>query len=209
MLSQLTGMPGRAAEYKVGRDEDAADAGQRRGILRNDGTFPGAGEVNHGVTLTAAAKDTQLRLDFVPFYQREWQRTVRLAHLLGAPAAEAEDVAQEAFLRLRPGYDTAVEPAALLRQITINLTRSRHRAAQRRLARDAHGVFAEARMEQPTIEIMELVRKLPFRQRSVLVLRYWVDLSESDIAQAIECRVGTVKSLHHRALTNLRKEELS
>ena len=49
-------------------------------------------------------------------------------------------------------------------------------------------------------------REAAFRQRAVLGLRYYADLSEVEIAQILKCRLGTVKSAHHRAIANLRKE---
>ena len=55
-------------------------------------------------------------------------------------------------------------------------------------------------------ELDAVVAELPYRQRAVLVLRYWLDLSEADIARSLGCRAGTVKSLHSRALARLRKE---
>jgi RNA polymerase sigma factor (sigma-70 family) len=50
------------------------------------------------------------------------------------------------------------------------------------------------------------VLRLPFRQRAVLALRYYADLPEGEIAALLGCRIGTVKSARHRALTALRKE---
>lgn len=55
-------------------------------------------------------------------------------------------------------------------------------------------------------ELADVVAALPFRQRAVIVLRYWCDLSEAEIAAALECRPGTVKSLSSRALARLNKE---
>lgn len=55
-------------------------------------------------------------------------------------------------------------------------------------------------------ELDASLRRLPHDQRAVVVLRYWLGLSESEIADALECRPGTVKSRHARALRTLRKE---
>lgn len=57
-----------------------------------------------------------------------------------------------------------------------------------------------------TDDMAEVIARLPYRQRAVLVLRYWLDLSEADIAERLGCRAGTVKSLHSRALTRIRSE---
>jgi RNA polymerase sigma factor (sigma-70 family) len=55
-------------------------------------------------------------------------------------------------------------------------------------------------------ELDDSLRRLPYDQRAVVVLRYWLGMSESDIADAVGCRLGTVKSRHSRALAALRKE---
>ena len=56
--------------------------------------------------------------------------------------------------------------------------------------------------------LLDVIDALPYRQRAVLVLRYWLDLSEIEIASALDCRPGTVRSLHFRALATLRKDVL-
>ena len=55
-------------------------------------------------------------------------------------------------------------------------------------------------------ELLDAVARLPYRQRAVVVLRYYADFSERDIADALGCRPGTVKSLASRALDTLRQE---
>ena len=55
-------------------------------------------------------------------------------------------------------------------------------------------------------ELADAIARLPFRQRAVIVLRYYADLTETDIAHALDCRPGTVKSLASRALAALSKE---
>jgi RNA polymerase sigma factor (sigma-70 family) len=54
-------------------------------------------------------------------------------------------------------------------------------------------------------EMLDAIDVLPYRQKAVVVLRYWLDLSEAEIAQILGCRPGTVKSLGARALRRLRK----
>ncbi|HEX2039468.1 MAG TPA: sigma-70 family RNA polymerase sigma factor [Acidimicrobiales bacterium] len=55
-------------------------------------------------------------------------------------------------------------------------------------------------------ETWDVLRRLPYRQRAVLVLRYYEDLSEAEIADVLDCRPGTVKSAANRALARLREE---
>lgn len=160
------------------------------------------------VMVTEPQSPLSVRLTFSQFYMTHWERTVRLAHLLGVSTSSAEDVAQDAMLRLRPRYEAANDAVALLNRITINVVRSRHRADVRRLAREDVSPGTTPTDQQSSADLMAAVRHLPHRQRAVLVLRYWLDLSEAEIAVALKCRPGTVKSNHHRALAALRNEDL-
>jgi RNA polymerase sigma factor (sigma-70 family) len=74
------------------------------------------------------------------------------------------------------------------------------------------GVAAEAAATRPASvssgarELLDVIDALPSRQKAVIVLRYYEDLSEAEIARALGCRPGTVKSLAARALERLRKD---
>jgi RNA polymerase sigma-70 factor (sigma-E family) len=130
---------------------------------------------------------------------------VRLARLLTDSAAVAEELVQEAFIRFARSTGPKDEPAAYLRVIVVNLCRSQQRRTivERRFAPKASPSISGI----PEIdETWDLVRTLPFRQRAVLMLRYYEDLSEADIARVLGCRPGTVKSALHRGLAALRKE---
>jgi DNA-directed RNA polymerase specialized sigma24 family protein len=73
---------------------------------------------------------------------------------------------------------------------------------ERRLAPEAPVLSGIADID----ETWGVLRKLPFRQRAALMLRYYEDLPEADIARLLGCRPGTVKSALHRGLATLRKE---
>lgn len=143
---------------------------------------------------------------FEVFYENQWLRTARLAYLVTGSAAAAEDLAQEAFLRLRPHYATARNPQAYLRSTTVNLCRTWHR----RSARGQHGPqdleSVETGPAETASDLIDKLKRLSYRQRAVVVMRYWGGWSEEEIAAALGCRPGTVKSLAARALSNLRKE---
>ena len=68
-----------------------------------------------------------------------------------------------------------------------------------------HGADPESLTEWEH-ELDDSLRRLPYDQRAVVVLRYWLGLSEAEIAESLGCRPGTVKSRHSRALRILRKE---
>lgn len=139
-------------------------------------------------------------------FRSDYASTVRLAHLLTGDAVGAEDLAQEAFARLRGKVASVDNPSAYLRTTTVNLCRNWHRRRSReRRGFERHGVVDVA-VSEAASELLDVVDRLPFRQRAVLVLRYWAAASEAEIASTLGCRPGTVKSLHSRALETLRRE---
>jgi len=133
---------------------------------------------------------------------------VRLAHLVTGSNAVAEEIVQDAFLRLRERWPSLDDnPVGYLRTIVVNGARSqlRRQEVERRhepaLRRD-QVVTGDPEID----ETWAAVCRLPERQRAVLALRFYEDLPESDIAEILGCRLGTVKSSLHRGLKRLRKE---
>lgn len=146
---------------------------------------------------------------FDGFYRDEFVRAARLAHLLTGSNDGADDIAQEAFMRLRPRLGEIDNPAAYLHRSVVNLSHSWHRSHTRRLGREQQwqqSVTSTDVHDGAHSELLEAIDRLPFRQRAVLVGRYWLDLPEAAIADLIGCRPGTVKSLTSRALSAIRKE---
>jgi RNA polymerase sigma factor (sigma-70 family) len=139
-------------------------------------------------------------------FRAEYAATVKLAHLLTGDGHAAEDLAQDAFARVRPQLARVDNAAAYLRTVTVNVCRNWHRRRSRESATlRLHGVSVES-VSGEAAELLDVVDRLPFRQRTVLVLRYWHDASEAEIAKSLGCRPGTVKSLHSRAMQQLRRE---
>lgn len=128
---------------------------------------------------------------------------VRLATLLVDSQDTAEEVVQDCFVRLYPRFDRIDDPAAYLRRSVVNACRSagRRRTLERALLRTDR----PASVELGADEILDALAGLPARQRAALVLRYYDDLPEADIAVVLGCRPGTVKSLISRGLARLRK----
>jgi len=143
---------------------------------------------------------------FEPFYRQEWTGAVRLCHLLTGVDAVAEDLAQESFTRVQRHWASLDNPAAYLRTTVVNTCRSWQRSRGREQVRlrlvSARAPEAD---DLGADELLDAVDALPYRQRAVLVLRYYLDLPEAEIAAVLECRPGTVKSLASRALDQLRK----
>lgn len=148
------------------------------------------------------------RSDFDVVYRAEYVPLLRLAVLLVGNRAAAEDLVHDAFLRWHRHAGTVEHPKAYLRTTLINLCRNGHRGMQResaRLVRVAAGTATDAELVADA-EMLELIDRLPFQQRATVVLRYWLGWSEADIAAALDCRPGTVKSAASRALARLREE---
>jgi RNA polymerase sigma factor (sigma-70 family) len=138
------------------------------------------------------------------FYREVWPRLVRLGRLLTGSQQVGEDLAQEAIIGLlrHPDVDS---PNAYLRRSLVNLSVNHGRRTTReRLHRRT--VRMDHVMPPDLDDMWPLIVALPFRQRAVLVLRYYEDLSEAEIARVLGCRPGTVKSLAARALQHLREE---
>jgi RNA polymerase sigma-70 factor (sigma-E family) len=142
---------------------------------------------------------------FEALYTAEHDRLVRLAVLILGSSMAAEDVVQEAFAKLHRRLDGLDNPAAWLRVAVVNGCRNEHR----RLAigrRHAHRVVPGRTTGVESPELIASLRRLPLRQRTVIVLRYYEDLPEAEIAKLMKVQVGTVKSTLHRALSKLRQE---
>jgi RNA polymerase sigma-70 factor (sigma-E family) len=130
----------------------------------------------------------------------------RLAGLLLGDAALAEDVVQDAFLRTFSGWWRLRDPdkaERYLRRSVVNLCRSkfRHRDAEHRgnalvaLGELGAGPWSRDNDDQETVVVvLEAVRGLPPRQRMSIVLRYYLDLPEAEVAVLMGCSTGTVKS---------------
>lgn len=142
-------------------------------------------------------------------FRARYPEMVRLADLLGAD--DPEDIAQEAFARLIRKQGSLRNPDAALayvRASVCNLTRNRHRHL-RVVRRRTPAARPEESSEQAVIlredhrEVLAALAALPLRRREAIVLRYWLDLSEREIAAAMGVSQGTVKSNVSRGLAAL------
>jgi RNA polymerase sigma-70 factor (sigma-E family) len=140
-------------------------------------------------------------------FEAHYDALVRVARLLGA-GADAEDLVQTAFYRLylRGELHDPSKAAAYLRRTVVNLLRSRwrHVVAARRHAWVHRRETAEDADISTMIVVQAALRELPRRQREAVTLRYLLDLSEAQTAEAMGVSVGTVKSSAARGLAALR-----
>lgn len=147
-------------------------------------------------------------------YAREAPAARRLAYLLTGETLLAEDIVQDCFVKLAARLRPVDDPAACLRRMVVNASHSHHRKlpVRRDRARDEaatigadtdtspHG--ADGRADRA--RLLDALGTLPSRQRSAVVLRHWLDLSEQQCADELGCSVGTVKSLASRGRAALR-----
>jgi len=145
--------------------------------------------------------------DFAGFYRDAYPGAVKLAWLLTHDHAAAEDVVQDAFVRLRPRLGTVEHRTAYLRTAIVNGCRDRARSTGRADAgwRRLRVIHEVSTTDRPS-ELLDAVGHLPYKQRAVVVLRYWADLREEEIAEIVGVRPATVRSITSRALDRLRKE---
>jgi RNA polymerase sigma-70 factor, ECF subfamily len=153
----------------------------------------------------------ELRGRFEDFFDLHYTRLFRALWLMVRDRAEAEDVMQEAFLRLWERWDrvsTMEDPAGYLYRTAMNVFRSRRRRALVAVRRAVIELFARDELE--AVEGRDIVRRalssLTTRQRAVVVLLHVVGLSSGETAEALGIRPSTVRVLAARARTTLKRE---
>jgi RNA polymerase sigma-70 factor (sigma-E family) len=151
------------------------------------------------------------RQDFSAFATSRWPGLVRLAFGLTGDRWLAEDIAQTALARAYvawPRVSRADDPDAYLRRILVNASNRRfrrHRVAEQPGDPPERPVDGPADLVGERAALLAALHELPARQRAVIVLRYWEDLTDTQIAGALGCSPGTVRSQLSRALAKLRE----
>ncbi len=151
-------------------------------------------------------------LEFRDFFMAEFERLSRLGFLLTGDWAEGEELAQDALVRTFRQWSRlgrGKQLGAYARRVLINRHRSllRRAVVQARHALQTHVAEGyQPDLGEDAMVLWAAVRRLPDRQRAVLVLRYHQDLPEAEVARLLGLPLGTVKSLAHRALARLRAE---
>ena len=160
---------------------------------------------------------TTVRVDAPPsiedLYREHYRSLVRLAAMLIDDVPTCEEVVQDAFVAVHRrglGQVPADRIPAYLRSAVLNGARSqlRKREVRRRL-RPVPDPPSDpspeqgAELSQQRRDVLEAVRALPDRQRDVVVLRYWMDLGEAEIAETLGIAPGTVKTHARRGLESL------
>ncbi|QMU67138.1 SigE family RNA polymerase sigma factor [Streptacidiphilus sp. P02-A3a] len=172
--------------------------------------------LEHGNALefaAVAAEGTSVDL-LTETYQAHYRSLLGLAALLLDDTASCEDVVQEAFIRVHAARRRVREPdktLAYLRQTVVNLSRStlRRRILGLRLLQKPMPDMASAEegaydaLERD--QLLQAMRGLQRRQREVLVLRYFADMTEAQVADSLGISIGSVKAYGSRGLAALRQ----
>lgn len=146
--------------------------------------------------------------DFQEFVRSRYAGLLRMAFLLCGSSHEAEDLVQTALLRVMRHWDGIEDPLPYVRRAIVNLYLSGLRRRTRELLT---GLLPDRPVRESIDRVAErsvlwpALRALPPRTRAVIVLRYWLDMSEWDTAGMLGCSVGTVKSTASRGLARLRE----
>jgi RNA polymerase sigma-70 factor (sigma-E family) len=147
--------------------------------------------------------------EFLDFFADEFWSLRRLGFLLTGDWGEAEELAQDAMTRTFAAWSRVrhKQRAAYARKVLVN----RHRSLLRRAVVEArHALTSRPReWHEPDfggddLVLWQALQHLPARQRAAIVLRYYLDLPEAEVARLLGVPVGTVKSLVHRGLARLR-----
>jgi RNA polymerase sigma-70 factor (sigma-E family) len=168
-----------------------------------------AAEAGAGVEVVGAV---DRRTALSDLYRAEYRNLVRLATLLVDQQEAAEEIVQEAFVRLDRSWDRVQDAAArpaYLRSIVMNLARSglrrrmvarRHRPDSRP---DAPAAEQHAVLREDQREVLAALDTLSMRQRQCVVLRFYEDMTDVQIAEALGISPGSVKQHLHRAMQSL------
>lgn len=146
-------------------------------------------------------------------YQAHYRSLLGLAALLLDDTASCEDVVQEAFIRVHAARKRVREPEktlAYLRQTVVNLSRStlrRRILGLKLLSKPMPDMASAEESAYEQLERDQLIRSmrgLQRRQREVLVLRYFADMTEAQVAEALGISIGSVKAYGSRGIAALR-----
>ncbi|MFJ9690623.1 SigE family RNA polymerase sigma factor [Kitasatospora sp. NPDC101183] len=150
---------------------------------------------------------------FEEFAATRWRRLVRTAYLLTGDHHEAEDLVQATYAKAFRNWSRISrldEPDAYIHRALVNNNLSRHRRRRVRQLlvpvlpdREQAAGSGHREVEERSV-LLQALAELPQRQRAVVVLRYWEDMSEARVAEVLGCSVGNVKSQASRGLAKLR-----
>lgn len=135
-------------------------------------------------------------------YRAHYPAMMRLGYLLTGSNEAAEDLVHDVFVRTAARLPLE-HPASYLRAAVVNACRSHHRRAAVALRHPAPP--APLVMPRELVDFRDVLLALSVRQRTAVVLRYFCDMGDAEIAEVLGCRPATVRSLVQRGLSRLRE----
>ena len=157
------------------------------------------------VTSGETAAATTWPEGFENFYRQRYPWAVRLAHMVLGRHDMAHDIAQDVFVAVARHWDSVDAPVPYTRRAIVNAA-VRAKRRTRRERELAVGERPEVVPPPELVEPLQALDRLSPRRRAVLVMRFYEDLPDEDIAAALGCTRSTVRSLAHRALRQIAKE---
>jgi RNA polymerase sigma factor (sigma-70 family) len=161
------------------------------------------------LTRSPGAGSDRWSTEVVELYETQWSSLVRLARFLTGCDEAAEDLVQDVFVRSRDRLRHIDNKVAYLRVAVSNAARDFHRGQRRRADPSVVVLAPEAVDSESSHEVVDLLRTLSRRKRTALVLRYYEDLPDEEIAAILGCQPVTVRSIVHRAIVDLRRTAIS
>ncbi len=148
-------------------------------------------------------------MTFEEFYIDELEGQVRRCFILTGSNETANDIVHDAMIEVYRRWSTLETPGAYLNRAVLN--RCRDHGRRRQVAGRSLQMLTAAELAHPhsaidSIEMRRVLSKLPFNQRAALVLRYYGGSTTVEIADALDCRPGSVGPWINRGLATLRKE---
>jgi RNA polymerase sigma-70 factor (sigma-E family) len=147
-------------------------------------------------------------------YDRRYADMVRFAAFLTGDVHSAQDIAHDAFVRLLDAWDRIADPEradAYLKATIVNLVRGEHRRREVAARRSSPHLALVASAEDDALGragrqgVLDAVSALPIRQRACVVMRYWMRMSESEIATTLDLSVGSVRTHVKRGMATLQR----
>lgn len=145
---------------------------------------------------------TTTPISFSDLYEREFLPLVRLATLMTGRVEVARDIVQDAFVRLHVRWSQVRDPLPYIRRSVVNGCASHHRREGKRRGRRDPGEDSVPLDVDHTLSTLAVLNR---RERAVVVLKYYEQRNEREIAHLVGCRPGSVGPTVQRALAKLRE----
>lgn len=173
-----------------------------------------APESLHVDTTSEAATAAEREANMRTLYERRHADMVRFAAFLTGDPSQADDIAQDAFVRVFDAWDRVEDSDKLdayLKATVVNLVRGRHRRNEVAKRRGAPHLTVVASAEETAMgsvgreQVLAAVATLPIRQRACVVMRHWMRMTETEIADTLDLSVGSVRTHIKRGTKSLQE----